>query len=126
MKRQILETETFGTGTRNYFIDFAKAENDSDYIRITRSDRQADNSFKRSSVVIFEEDFMFLIESFSMLFNSVIHRTKMSDSLMLSISKSQMNLENVALKAGLLKRGPESVCWKGVQGQFPMRSCWLC
>lgn len=77
MKRQILETETFGTGARNYFIDFAKAENDSDYIRITRSDKQADNSYKRSSVVIFEEDFMFLIESFSMLFSSVIHRKQM-------------------------------------------------
>lgn len=74
MKTQILESETFGNGKRTYFIDFAQASNDSEYIKITRSDRQADNSFKKSSVVIFNDDFEFLIESFSMLFTRMIHR----------------------------------------------------
>lgn len=79
MKPQTLESETFGSGLRNYFIDFSRATNQSDYIKITRSDRQADNTYVKNSVVIFEEDFSFLIESFSMLFTSVIHRKKKSN-----------------------------------------------
>lgn len=78
MKTQTLEHETFGNGRRNYFIDFAQASNQSNYIKITRSDKQADNTFKTNSVVVFEEDFMFLIESFSMLFTSMIHRNEKS------------------------------------------------
>lgn len=79
MKAQLLESETFGSGSRTYFIDFSKAANQSNYIKITRSDRQEDNTYKKSSVVIFEEDFTFLIESFSMLFTSVIHRKESGD-----------------------------------------------
>lgn len=79
MKAQLLESETFGSGSRSYFIDFSKAANNSNYIKITRSDKQADNTYKKNSVVIFEEDFTFLIESFSMLFTSVIHRKESDD-----------------------------------------------
>jgi len=74
MKTGILESEQFGNGKRTYFLDFSRAANDSNYIRITRSDRQADNSYTKSSVCIFEEDFHFLIEGFSMLFTSMIDR----------------------------------------------------
>ncbi|TCO22681.1 uncharacterized protein DUF3276 [Pedobacter psychrotolerans] len=78
MKTGILESENFGNGKRNYFIDFARATNNSNYIKITRSDKQTDNSYKKSSVCIFQEDFHFLIESFSMLFTSMIHRESRS------------------------------------------------
>lgn len=74
MKKGILESEQFGNGKRTYFLDFSRAVNDSNYIRITRSDKQADNSYTKSSVCIFEEDFHFLIEGFSMLFTSMIDR----------------------------------------------------
>jgi len=73
MKSQLLESEHFGNGKRTYFIDFAQAHNKSDYIKITRSDRQADNSYKKNSICIFQEDFHFLIESLSMVFTSRIH-----------------------------------------------------
>ena len=78
MKSQLLESEHFGNGKRTYFIDFAKARNKSNYIKITRSDKQADNSYKKNSICIFQEDFHFLIESFSMLFTSMIHRESKS------------------------------------------------
>lgn len=78
MKPQTLESEQFGNGKRTYFIDFAVAGNKSNYIRITRSDKQADNTYKKSSVCVFQEDFHFLIESFSMLFTSMIHREEIS------------------------------------------------
>lgn len=79
MKTTILESETFGNGNRNYFIDFARASNNSNYIKITRSDRQADDSYKRNSVVVFEDDFLFLVESLSMLFTSAAHRAEASE-----------------------------------------------
>ncbi|MEJ2880943.1 UPF0758 domain-containing protein [Pedobacter sp. GR22-6] len=75
-KSKILESETFGDGRLNYFIDFAQSENNSRYLKITRSERQGDNKFSRNSVVIFERDFLFLIESFSMLFSSIAEREK--------------------------------------------------
>jgi hypothetical protein len=74
MNIQHLQRESFSSGNRHYFLDFNKASNNSDYIRITRSDLQADKSFKSNTIVVFEEDFHFLIESFSMLFTNVIHR----------------------------------------------------
>jgi len=74
MKIQHLQRESFGSGTRHYFLDFNKAANNSDYIRITRSDMQADKTFKSTTIVVFEQDFHFLIESFSMLFANVIYK----------------------------------------------------
>lgn len=79
MKAQILESEHFGSAQRTYFLDYAKAANDSNYIRFTRSDKQADGSYRRNTVVVFEHDFTFLIESFSMLFTSMIHREEKSE-----------------------------------------------
>ena len=77
MNIQHLQRESFGSGNRHYFLDFNKASNNSDYIRITRSDLQADKTFKSTTIVVFEQDFHFLIESFSMLFTNVIHRKEM-------------------------------------------------
>ena len=79
MKTETLESETFGSANRHYFLDFKRASNNSNYIQITRSDRQADNTYKRSSVCVFEEDFTFLIESFSMLFTNVIHKKEIAE-----------------------------------------------
>jgi len=79
---QLLESETFGSGNRNYFIDFKRSANNSDFIRISRSDRQGDHSYNKSSVVIFEEDFFLLIESFSMLFASIGRRKPYKEVMM--------------------------------------------
>lgn len=74
MNIQHLQRESFGSGNRHYFLDFNKASNNSDYIRITRSDLQPDKIFKSTTIVVFEQDFHFLIESFSMLFTNVIYK----------------------------------------------------
>jgi len=73
MKNLTLSTENFSSGKRNYFIDFKRAVNDSQYICITRSELQADGGYKRSSVVVFEEDFHLLISAMSSLFHSAAH-----------------------------------------------------
>lgn len=74
MKTRTLESENFGNGKKTYFLDFAMASNHSKYIKITRSDRQTNGTYKKSSVRIFEEDFYFLIEGLSMLLTSMSHR----------------------------------------------------
>lgn len=68
-----LATENFSSGKRNYFLDFKRAVNDSRYLCITRSDEQYDGSYKRSTVVVFEQDFHFLISAMSSLFHSAAY-----------------------------------------------------
>ena len=67
MKNEPIVSESFSNGRRHFFLDFSRASNHSNYIRMTRSDEQADGSYKRSSVVYFEEDFVPLIEGFASL-----------------------------------------------------------
>jgi len=91
MNIQHLQRESFGSGGRHYFLDFNKASNNSDYIRITRSDLQADKTFKSTTIVVFEQDFHFLIESFSMLFTNVIYRKE--------VAKRQEELRTKGIKS---------------------------
>jgi DNA repair protein RadC len=67
MKNEPIVSESFSNGRRHFFLDFSLASNHSNYIRMTRNDEQADGSYKRSSVVFFEEDFVPLIEGFASL-----------------------------------------------------------
>ncbi len=73
MKNVNLVTENFSSGKRNYFLDFKRAVNDNRYLCITRSDEQHDGSYKRSTVVVFEQDFHFLISAMSSLFHSAAY-----------------------------------------------------
>lgn len=74
MKNNMLAAESFSNRNMHYFIDFRVAENKSKYIRIARSDLQPDQTYQRSQVVIFEEDFHFLIQAFASLFRSIIYK----------------------------------------------------
>src|ERR1700743_3238574 len=67
MKNEPIVSESFSKGRRDFFLDFSLASNGSNYIRMTRSDEQPDGTYKRSSVVYFEEDFMPLVEGFASL-----------------------------------------------------------
>ncbi len=73
MRTENLSSENFSSGKRNYFIDFKRAINDSHYICITRSDKLQSGGYRRSNVVVFEEDFHFLVSAFSSLFQSAAH-----------------------------------------------------
>ena len=70
MKNNILASEAFSSNKKHYFLDFKHAENNTNFIQITRSDLLADNTYKRSHVIVFEEDFHFLIQAFASLFQS--------------------------------------------------------
>ncbi|TCD28774.1 DUF3276 family protein [Pedobacter psychrodurus] len=73
MRNSNLATENFSSGKKNYFLDFKRAVNDNHYLCITRSDEQDDGSYKRSTVVVFEQDFHFLISAMSSLFHSAVY-----------------------------------------------------
>src|SRR5690606_1553606 len=66
-------TESFTSRNRHYFLDYMRADNGSNYIRLARSDREADGTYQRSSVVVFEEDFQPLIQAFSSLFHAAAY-----------------------------------------------------
>ena len=70
MKRQVLASESFSLKNRHYFLDFKRAENNGNYIQITRSEQQGDGSYKRWEVIVFENQFAEFIQAFSSLFQS--------------------------------------------------------
>ncbi|WP_448104344.1 hypothetical protein [Pedobacter panaciterrae] len=75
MNRNIIASESFASSPkRHYFLDFKLAENNSNYIQITRSDQQPDLTYKTSRVNVFEKDFEFLIQVFAALFHSAAYQ----------------------------------------------------
>jgi DNA repair protein RadC len=74
MKKQILATESFSSYKRHYFLDFKKAENNSSYIQVTRSEQQEDGSYKRWQIIVFENDFEQFISAFASLFQSAAYQ----------------------------------------------------
>lgn len=68
MDKQILASEHFSRSGRHYFLDFRRAKNASNYIQITRSEQQEDDSYKRWQVIVFENDFEEFISAFASLF----------------------------------------------------------
>ena len=74
MKSNVLLSECFSSGEkRHYFLDFKKTSSNSKFIQITRSDAQPDGTYNRSFVIVFEEDFHFLISAMSSLFHHGAH-----------------------------------------------------
>lgn len=63
----ILDTEMFGNGKRQYYFDIKIAKNKRHYLRITRRDLQAVDTYKRTAIILFEDDMPFFVEAISML-----------------------------------------------------------
>ena len=115
MKPTYLASESFGSSARHYFIDFSVARNNSDYIKITRADLQPGGEYKRRSICVFEEDFHFLVESFSMVFSSVgYHRERkvLTDSVKVSQEASGIKSWPVAdrPREKMITEGPSALC----------------
>lgn len=70
MQNEPIATESFSHYGKTYFFDYLKAVNGSDYIRITRSDKQPDDSYEKHCVTVFEEDFDLLLEAMASLFRT--------------------------------------------------------
>lgn len=63
----ILDTEMFGDGRRQYYFDIKKAKNNKHYLRITDRRQAPDDTFVRSQIILFEEDLGFFVEAITML-----------------------------------------------------------
>ena len=70
MKNNTIATEAFSRGKRNFFLDFKLAKNNDNYIQITKSDEQPDGNVHYRRIVVFQEDFEFLISAFCSLFTT--------------------------------------------------------
>ena len=82
MLSNVLLSESFSSSEkRHYFLDFKRTSKDSKFIQISRSDRQPDGSFLRSFVIVFEEDFHFLISAMSSLFHHSAHLDQQGKSV---------------------------------------------
>jgi hypothetical protein len=68
-----LDSESFGVEGRHFFVDLMKAKNNRPYLQITRADYRDRTFYERSSVILFEEDFGFLIEALSMVLTRYTH-----------------------------------------------------
>lgn len=68
-----LDSESFGEKGRVFFVDLMQAKNNKPYLQITRADHNGKAFFERSSVILFEEDFSFLIEALSMVLTRYTH-----------------------------------------------------
>lgn len=63
----ILDSEMFGTEKTQYYFDIKKAKSNKHYLRITRRDQQDTDHFKRTEIILFEDDLGFFVEAVSML-----------------------------------------------------------
>ena len=62
----IIDSESFGDGSRHYFIDIRNTADNRPYLQITRSDA-VDQGYRRNFIIIFESDLPFFVEALSML-----------------------------------------------------------
>ena len=63
----ILDTEMFGNDREQYYFDIKKANNQKHYLRITNRRREPCDSYKRTQVILFEDDLAFFVEAITML-----------------------------------------------------------
>ena len=63
----IIDTEMFGDDQEQYYLDIKKAKNNKHYLRITNRRQEADEPFKRTQIIFFEDDLPFFVEAISML-----------------------------------------------------------
>jgi len=62
------DSEFFGDGDRYYFIDVVKQTETTHFVAITRSDRDpAGKGFRRSQVILWEDDLPIFIEALTMV-----------------------------------------------------------
>jgi DNA repair protein RadC len=63
----VLDSEMFGDDRRQYYFDIKKAKNNKHYLRITDRRQEPDETYKRTQIILFEDDLGFFVEAVSML-----------------------------------------------------------
>lgn len=63
----ILDTEMFGDDRKQYYFDIKKAKNEQLYLQITNRKLDAEKAYKRTHIILFEDDLAFFVEAITML-----------------------------------------------------------
>jgi DNA repair protein RadC len=63
----ILDTEMFGDERQQYYFDIKKAKNERHFLQITNRKLDADETYKRTHIILFEDDLAFFVEAITML-----------------------------------------------------------
>lgn len=74
MQNNVLATESFSSSSkRHYFLDFKLAANQRNFIQITRSEEQQGGGYRRSQMIIHENDFHLFFQGLSSLMHHATH-----------------------------------------------------
>jgi hypothetical protein len=63
----VLDTEMFGDDRKQYYFDIKKAKNEKHFLQITNRKLDAEDTFKRTHIILFEDDLPFFVEAITML-----------------------------------------------------------
>ena len=67
MFANVLDTEMFGDERKQYYFDIKQAKNQRIFLQITNRKQEADDTFKRTHIILFEDDLAFFVEAITML-----------------------------------------------------------
>ena len=63
----ILDSEMFGDDKKQYYFDIKKAKNQTHFLQITNRNLEGNETYKRTHIILFEDDLAFFVEAITML-----------------------------------------------------------
>jgi hypothetical protein len=63
----VVDTEMFGDDSRQYYFDLKKAKNERHFLQITNRTLDAGETYRRTHIILFEDDLPFFVEAITML-----------------------------------------------------------
>jgi len=82
MEKYNMASEAFSSGRTHYFFDFKVAAGNRLFLQMTRSDRQHDGTFRRSHIIVFEDDLPLVVQALSSLSHHAMHVEKLPPVIM--------------------------------------------
>jgi DNA repair protein RadC len=65
--RNVLDSEMFGDENKQYYFDIKKGKNEALFLQITNRNLAANDEYKRTHIILFEDDLAFFVEALTML-----------------------------------------------------------
>jgi DNA repair protein RadC len=65
--QNVLDTEMFGNENKQYYFDIKKGKNEAVFLQITSRNLKVADAYKRTHIILFENDLAFFVEALTML-----------------------------------------------------------
>jgi hypothetical protein len=65
--RNVQDSEMFGDENKQYYFDIKKGKNDAIFLQITNRNLTVADAYKRTHIILFEDDLFFFVEALTML-----------------------------------------------------------